>query len=194
MSVADSDIWCESCGFRSGSGRVWGCFIYIYRYGSPDSHDTYVNRVAGWCQHCANIEAIEDLTASVRLAEGLGHKVANLQRISRSSLYRLCGLGKNHVNDLRAEIRRDEEELRLLAVLFHRRTAPPRCLRCGGVEVRPIHLPNPREGEVLELSIRHPGCGGRLLAKKSSIRLNVRFLRRIYDEEGNFLGEEEDAE
>jgi hypothetical protein len=29
---------------------------------------------------------------------------------------------------------------------------------------------------------------------KSSIRLNVRLLRRIYDEEGNFLGEEEPVE
>ena len=194
MSVADTEIWCESCGFRSGSGRIWGFFIYIYRYGSPDSHETYVNRVAGWCQRCANIEAIEDLTASVRLAEDLGRKIANLQRISRSLLYRLFGFGESHLNEIRAGIHRDEKELRLLAVLFHRRTAPPRCLKCGSVEVRPIYLPDPREGEVLELNTRHPGCGGRLLAMKSSIRLNVRLLRRIYDEEGNFLGEEEPVE
>ena len=194
MSVADTEIWCESCGFKSGSGRVWGYFIYIYRYGSPDCHETHANRVAGWCQHCANIESIEDLTASVRLAEERDKKVTDLERISRSLLFRLFGVGKSRLNEIRAEIIRDEDELRLLAVLFEKRTAPPRCLRCGSIEVRPIHLPNPRDGEVLEMSIRHPECGGKLFEKKSSIRFNVRFLRRIYDKEGNFLGEEEDTE
>jgi hypothetical protein len=188
MSMEATDIWCEACDFRSSSGRVWGYFIY--RFGSPNRLETNVEREAGWCQHCANIEAIEDLTARDRLAKELEQELAKLQRISRSLLYRLFGIGKDQVNRVRAGIRRNEEDLRVLKLMLQRRTAPPRCLRCGSIAVAPIDLPDPQVGEVLNLKIRHPGCGGKLLARMSSVRLNMRYPQRIYDGEGNFIGAE----
>lgn len=192
MSVTDSTIWCDTCDFQSGSGRVFGIFIYRL----PDGRDIDLFRISGWCHHCMNIEAIEDLGAQ----HLQNQKAYYLQQISnettklgKSILFKLFGCGRRDLLQWQTMLVILEEQQLLYKSALIRRTSPPKCLRCGGTNITPVKLPSPKAGEELELKFKHPGCGGKLRTKQSSTRFHIRFPRRIYDLEGSFLGEEENS-
>ncbi len=68
----------------------------------------------------------------------------------------------------------------------------PRCLTCGSDEVSKV--PQMPEGlndfyddyrVKIPIEMKHPGCGGQLLASISEMRLNRSFSDRVYDLGGN---------
>jgi hypothetical protein len=129
--------------------------------------------------------AIEDLSGQFDLKEiekyeALKHS-AELKL--RSSLFsRMFGDEKKRIAAYDQEL----AALRAKVSFLKARSAPPRCLDCGSLEVAPLPTaPWPEEvGADVPAGWTHPLCGGEMIAKALPGRLHFSYPQRVYDEKG----------
>jgi hypothetical protein len=200
MSVPGVEIYCEKCGLMGSTTCVFGPFRYRTSCGEIN-----VPRTQGWCRDCNGLEPVEDLNPEERLANletELKHAIQGVEwererlRAGRSFLKRLFSSEEPTSDKLQAL----EERVRRLSEWVSSPEAesrylnpkrPPRCLSCGSREIEPIpKLPDglndfyDEERVGIPIGMRHPGCGGELLAMTSRYRFSVRYEDRIFDLDG----------
>ena len=200
MSVPDVDIFCDKCVYSGSTGVVFG----IFKYSTPHSNIS-LPRALGWCSSCSSLAPIEETCRDVRIESlvadlksinnqieqekrEIRQKMPFFKRIFSSS--QLCSEALGKLQEQGAWISSELSSPSFLAEYLGG-TCKPHCLTCGSVEVS--KLPKMPDGlndfyddyrVKIPIGMKHPGCGGQLLASTSEMRLNRRFTDRVYSLNG----------
>ena len=203
MSMPFVEYTCTDCDFRDADHVVWGIFYYRTPTGDVD-----LKRALGWCDDCARLVPIEVLPSAEHLEMYRARIDECRQRLDSLSLQeaasrplwkRLLRLKswsydrmilQQQLDDLKSH----NADLKALALQLTTRLSGRRCLACSSESVHQVPQPSmPSEYdsadpyEVIAVEMRHPGCGGQLMARNSEFRLNMQLQKRIYDLEGRLL-------
>lgn len=185
MSMPYTIIECDTCDFTTSNTVTWGRFAY-----SLGDRELDCNRQLGWCDDCETAVAMEDFSIGDYLAKI--RKLLDITRDRQSSWFsRLRNLlTPNSWGQVNYWVQEIEEQISLIDFAMDR-SGTERCLRCGSRCVSSIVLPQMTyDRSPISTAREHPGCGGMLLAKPSDGRLIMAFVtKRIYSEEGTFIGE-----
>jgi hypothetical protein len=207
MSATFITFTCDTCNYIGASSAVWGVFAYESPSGYID-----VNRELGWCYQCEDLapievipslESIQDIEHEIEKGAQQLHEIKNQAREGRSFLKKLLHLPAQIPDDgrmieaVRKHFNRELEEEHKRSDLLKGRKSKPRCLSCGSE--RCFVLPGYTKpagsdeypGEPVSTGIKHPNCGGDLMAQYSGIRASMIFERRIYDKEGCLIRTED---
>ena len=200
MSVPDVDISCDRCEYNGGTGVVFGRF----KYDTPHVKIS-LPRTLGWCSSCRSLAPIEEACQEVRnksLAEDLASVNNQIEQEKKSLLQKIPffkrifsppQLYSETLKELQEQAAWLSSELSSPAILaeYLNFSRKPRCLTCGSIEVRkfpkmPDGLNNFYDDYRIKIPVgmKHPGCGGQLLASTSEIRLNMHFRDRVYSLSG----------
>lgn len=181
MSVGTIVLECEGCGASFSRGVLYGDFWYQM----PNGNRYQLDRALGWCNFCALMVAVEDLSGDrvneeMKRAEAWKHEAE--QRLKRSLFSKLFG-------DEKERIARCDQELQMLRdnlAFLRARTSPSRCLSCGSSDI--VILPTPPWPEDFGVCVpagwNHPLCGGRMVAKALPGRLHFSYPPRVFNEHG----------
>lgn len=181
MSVGTVVLECDECGASFSRGVLYGDFWYQLKSG-----DRYpLDRSLGWCNFCALMVAIEDLSGEQDIDEiqkNESWKQSAELKLKRSLFSRLFGDEKDRI----AKCDRTLRMLREKSTFLRERSSPPRCLDCGSADV--IRLPSapwPQDvGVDIPAGWTHPMCGGQMIAKALPSRFHFSYPERVYDEDG----------
>lgn len=184
---------------------MWGRYSYSW-----DGQEVPLKRDLGWCSGCSAISVIElfpdpkgveeEKRRLTRLNGELAEERTTLDR-RRSWLSKLIGLKpkpsrkvrslEGQIQNLQSTIEADTRRAEIWAA----RSSPPRCLRCGSMDITSLPpRPDIPEGQTgIGFGFPHPGCGGEILASHSGIRIAAGLTHRLYDAEGRFLEERSES-
>ena len=181
MSVGTVVLECDGCGASFSRGVLYGDFWYQM----PNGNRYPLDRALGWCNFCALMVAVEDLSGDrvneeIKRAETWKYEAE--QKLKRSLFSKLFG-------DEKARIARCDQELKMLRdnlAFLRARTSPSRCLDCGSSDI--VILPTPPWPEDVGVDVpagwNHPLCGGRMVAKALPGRLHFSYPPRVFNEHG----------
>ncbi|MSP50471.1 MAG: hypothetical protein EXQ95_14250 [Alphaproteobacteria bacterium] len=143
MSMPYSIIYCDECVYRGASFVTWGLFKYRF----DDGHESYMDRVLGWCVDCDGVRAIEDLPDPAILEGDLGAVRNRLTELDGNGVlsWLASALSRKRKEEIR-ELREREADLTHLNATIAKRKAHARCLDCGSERTAPIPV-IPREGK-----------------------------------------------
>lgn len=143
MSMPNSLVRCDGCDFL-------GCIRHrpiTLQYYLPNGQRLEAYRRFAWCASCDDIvDAEKHLDADAIQAQ-----ITAQQSFNRLDLFAsLLGKEPEDESNADAELTREKlQELEMQLLLARIRQSPPRCLKCGGTEIKNI-------GEAIHT------CGGRL--------------------------------
>jgi hypothetical protein len=188
MSVNSLGIWCGVCHFRSSNSRIWG----IYTYEFPDGERLSIERAAGWCYKCKDIEPIENLSIVNTEADGGGRNMIKNGKNGKASCRDMITsifpfIGLRQKNKETSSDRAFQDTLAARNRFLSLRLDPAKCLACGETNIECVDIPTPPKGEMRPLPWPHPNCGGMLYVRNLDIRIHYIFRNRIYDIQGNYL-------
>lgn len=207
MSIQSIEVSCSRCDFHGSAGVSHG----IFKYETPDGL-VDCPRELGWCESCGGLAPIEALPTEERVS-----RIRGLLRREEDSLSasekadeaakpgwrKVLGLRPAPSTETRiwrdlCESRRGELERLIARNKTFGTFRKPRCLRCGSDSVTALpSMPSGLDPELAEtqrplpIGMKHPGCGGELMAAYSPIRLIRRFTTKIFSTDGTYLGEKE---
>lgn len=181
MSVGTVILECDGCGASFSRGVLYGDFWYQM----PNGDRYPLDRALGWCNFCALMVAVEDLSGD-RVQEDIERNETWRRdaehKLKRSLFSKLFGDEKDRIARCDAEL----GVLRANLAFLKARLSPPRCLDCGSSDV--IILPNPpwpeEIGENIPAGWNHPLCGGPMIAKALPGRLHFSYPERVFNEHG----------
>ena len=192
MSVPGVDISCNRCDYHGSTIVVFGSFKYSIPHGT-----IALPRTLGWCSSCNSLAPIEDVSRDVRI-KSLAHDLKDIQD-QKKALIRKAPLLKRMFSSQQPDSESILELQEQAAWISSELSDPdvlseylgcsrkPRCLNCGSFEVckfpqLPEGLNNFYDENRIKIPVgmKHPSCGGELLACTSLGRLNMRFKDRLY--------------
>lgn len=186
MSMPYSVIYCDSCDYRCASHVLWG----IFRYRFDDGHESYMERLLGWCTDCESVCPVEDLPHSAVLDRQLAEVREQLGRLASNVVWGWAAsvFSRKRKSEIH-ELREREADLTHVQQMLASRVAPPRCLRCASTSTAPLPLRVPGSKQYdYALGTPHPGCGGVLRVRDSGgTRLAIARRARIYSPEGELI-------
>lgn len=145
---------CQGCDYeQSVSNRS----DYAYRLADP--YDIILRYTFAWCNDCRLIVSAEHLQSEKTREEPVADRT-----------------NRNLVRN----VRRFNQDVRRYNEMLASRRSPPRCLKCGGVNIDPV------SGQSPPWTVRHPACGG-------ALQIDGRYYSRdvpetdVYSTEGEFL-------
>ena len=174
MSVSYEIISCDTCDYQGTSLVAAGKFVW-----KSGQREHWIDRSLALCQSCQGVVAIEKFPDLAMFQDA---------RKRRSSFWRRA-LGR-FGEDAAGKLAKEECFTVLEQVMELGRR--PVCLTCGQHDVEPILLPKggSRDASIRQLGMVHPGCGGQLTVQGSGgVRIALTRMTRIYDTEGQFVGE-----
>lgn len=193
---------CTDCDFEQADVVTWGRRVYVL----DGVIHVPVNWHLGWCEGCAGLAAVEDLSI-VRRVEEYRDARKGLNALPQR---KLLGLFDSE-HDLSQHCEDAMEDAIDAIEMLARRGSPARCLRCGCTKV---HLPEkrilPEEQSTLSPCVfnstethlaavsetasrdtifRHPGCTGELIphADENGLRIALKDTVSRYTPEGRFI-------
>lgn len=169
MSMPHQVIFCDSCEFESSARVLPQRAIYKLSGGRTLSMEID----DGWCHRCEKWVLMEKFSD-----DEIRQILKNMNRqhnrgIITNILAAFSGISNSTKSDR--------------GYLVRNRTSPPRCTTCGSINVERIMVPPLTPRKNLSVDIKHPGCGGNLYCKESSLRLAINFdyiEESFYDENG----------
>ncbi|MCD6535170.1 MAG: hypothetical protein J7L25_13995 [Deltaproteobacteria bacterium] len=203
MSIPGVDISCDRCDYRGATGVVFGIFKYRTQRGNIS-----LPRDLGWCSSCDSLAPIEETALGTRRKslekdlESINNKIEKEKRdlLEKISFFKRIFSSPQLCSETLTELQKQAEwflsELSspVLLVDYLCNSREPRCLTCGSDEV--YKVPQMPDGlndfyddyrVKIPIGMKHPGCGGQLLASTSEVRLNRRFRDRVYDLSGKSI-------
>jgi hypothetical protein len=189
MSVRSVILECTKCQASYSRGVLYGNF----RYELPNGDRHSLDRSLGWCNHCATMVAIENLSCTSSASE-----VEKITRLKAEAELKLRSVFGRIVGKHRATVRSCDqklEEIEKRVSFLRQRTAPPKCLECGSADIFQLPWPPWPEdpGQPVSAGWRHPTCGGEMVARALGGRLYFSYPPRIYDANGLALSSEASA-
>ena len=124
MSVSSGYVRCHGCSFEG----VMQHRPITLEYRLPSGETVTGYRRFAWCATCKNITEAEDLIES----NSIHAEIKAIEQRNRGIAKRLFGFSREDS----AEIKSLQAKLRLAQA----RHSPPRCLRCGESEVKPLEF------------------------------------------------------
>lgn len=207
MSMPHLDFSCTACNYASTSLSLHG-----RRYYKLDKEFFHADYQIGWCFSCKSLSPIELMPEQsvlqqkqLEVAE-LRIKLEKMESRPKRELSWLQKLmGQKEKNEeasekldpfVKSRIEKLEEEIAsstVLLKLFKNRKSPIRCLNCGSD--KHLYLNTDEWRRFYELTkpepigLKHPFCGGELLARCSEVRFHMKLKKFIYDFDGRQIGE-----
>ena len=194
MSMPSKVIFCDKCDYDTGDTVLSGEYVYL----NPKGDEARFWPKLGWCNSCASLVPVENLTIShtdFESLEKLNLEVKQAKAEVKASLFKRLFTRKwlwleNRLKDLSSEIN--------LLVIKHRRQGSEKCLGCGSSDIEMMDLSSRLEEEAWPGSYKglahtgyfHPGCGGEFMVKGSTMRWMLARVKKIFTEEGEFIREE----
>ena len=183
MSMPYSVVYCDRCSYRGATFIMWG----IFRYRFDDGHETYIDRMLGWCSGCGGVQPIERLPNRAEIEKELDATRRRLRKLNPTGLIgRLTLMISRRRHEEVGQLRERERDLEHLSLMVASRTASARCLECSSVSVSPMPI-SPHEEKHYDhpIGVVHPGCDGALRIRDSGgSRLAFAFEPRVYDLDG----------
>ena len=198
MPIPVTRFYCTHCSYEQRNDHLWGERRYVLQDGTVLPASWHI----GWCEDCAGIAPVENLSH-----EG-PQRVFNaamdaLERLPPKPVRRWWNLYwllfkhewitqtvKWEEYKLFPRMRRAQEALNILALLDER-TRPPRCLTCGCEHVTAPLFLYPEDGTMdrpQKSPIHHPGCGGEIWLQQDSEFRSPRISNRRHTPEGDYIG------
>ena len=203
MSVPGVDISCDQCEYSGSRDVIFGTF----KYNTPNGRIS-LPRNLGWCLSCNSLAPIEEASQDVRRKsleddlksinreiekekKDLLRKIPFFKRIFSSP--QLCSEALEKLQE-QADWIASELSSPVLLEDYLNDPRKPRCLTCGSDKVSKV--PKMPDGlndfyddyrVKIPIGMKHPGCGGQLLASTSEMRFNRSFSDRMYDLSGNSI-------
>lgn len=203
MSMPFIHIECEHGDYSGRSSVLWGRFEYETPTGLIS-----IDRVLGWCHGCASVAPVEVLPSAALVSE-LERKIAkalaaeqqhydearaNMPPWKRALGFRPVLSDESiRLSNARLSWQDDLRDARVALDALTDRQSPPRCLVCGDMRVShfstlaKITDLNPEIRRKQDAGLKHPGCGGQLTYRQSSVWVSPNLSHRNYDLEGRFL-------
>lgn len=174
MSAPYEIISCDTCSFQGTSLVAMGKFVW-----KSGEQEHRIHQSWALCQSCRSVVAMENLPDPAIFQDAIKR---------RSSFWRrqLGRFGKDEAGKLA------KEQCFTVLEQVMALGRPPVCLTCGHPDVEPIlrQIGGSRDTSVRLLGAVHHGCGGKLSIRGSgSTRIALTRITRIYDIEGQFIGE-----
>lgn len=187
MSVPFGVIECSQCTYVVTTSVTNGMFLWT------DGEDEFwFSRCLAVCHACERVVAMEEFPTEqeIQEKEQQAQEAARKREKSKGFFARLFR-SRDPINPNRVPQRMPEGFNVAREVLAMGRK--PVCLSCGSAAVVPLILPDDfvtKEENLRPLNVRHPGCGGMLTIYGSGGTREMGMpIARIYDLEGQFLGE-----
>lgn len=197
MSVPGVDITCDRCKYRGSTVVLFGHFKYSTSFGTIS-----LPRILGWCSSCESLSPIEESNCGVRLEslardlestyDQIKEKKKSLRK-NTAFFKRMLSFSQPHskeIEELQQKAARISSELYSPAILedYLNSSRKPCCLTCGSSAVQKApRMPdelndfNDSYRTKIPIGMKHPGCGGELLASTSELRLSLRLEDKIYN-------------
>ena len=188
MSMPYSVIYCDKCDYRGASHVMWGLFKYRF----DDGHETYMDRLLGWCSDCKSVRPVEDLPHPAVIDRKLIEARDHLRQLTANVAWNwvASALSRERRSEVR-KLREKEADWTHIQRMMTLRAAPPRCLQCGSTSTMPLPLRVEGSNRYdYGIGMAHPGCGGALHVRDSGgTRLAIRGKTRIYSPNGELIDE-----
>lgn len=186
MSMPYSIIYCDGCDYRGASHVMWGLFKYRF----DDGHESYMERLLGWCSDCESVRPVEALPHPAVIERELIQVRERLHELTSNGIWSWAAsaLSRQRKAEVR-ELRTREADLAHMQEMMVSRTASPRCLRCGSTSTVPvpIRVQDHRRYDYA-VGMAHPGCGGALrVCDSGGTRLAIATKLRVYTQEGELI-------
>lgn len=201
---------CTRCEFTGSNTSLRGDWSY-----ESDGRLFPIDRELGWCDDCGGFSPVENIPTPEKIEAQKMRRLKEEQELKEQirayrqllpwhKRYSLTAVRlpddlssrKSVVDSGAREIKESIARLRFL----DGRKSPARCLACGSTQIAPTQLPavpfidkrwDPHlpEPEPIPTGFQHPGCGGDITARYSTVWLSVRMYHNVFDTEGICLRE-----
>jgi len=192
MSVPTYSIQCDKCDYSSGSGVVFGGYMY------QDNESLFsCPRQLGWCDDCAQLQPIENFDSVNDALTDIMDSTHDIEKSTRSIWSNILNAlipSRRKSNAWDAE--RAQNAAKYIQITYDR-AGCERCLQCGSHSVTP-YRPNKISGDLdldtdflfagrIITDFIHPNCGGTFHEVGSSSRFFFRQKTYVYTPQGDFI-------
>lgn len=201
MSWPVTTFYCSNCDFENTDIGSWRAKRYLL----PNGVRLDVNWRLGWCDDCAKIVAVEDLSEDApRLdLQEAQQKIANqppqpVRRWWQLHWFIFTGIWRKHVDAWEVamfQAQSMEDDAASMLGLIRDRKSAPKCLTCGSTHTHAPLITNEEPwidtAQPKRTGFVHPLCGGDILMQMDDFRIALKPSTWHYKTEGIRLAEEQ---